>query len=128
MPKKQDNRGGARQGAGRKPRVWSDEFKGDLHDALSKKAKETGVSFCDLLVSLAYDNRHPILARVALLKTIASTMTVKESHQTIDKREVQAVVMLPPVKAAPAMLVEGAGPVIDAETGEVIADAVKGQG
>ena len=118
---KQENRGGARAGAGRKPRVYSDEFKGALHDALEQKAKATGETFHQIIVDLAYDKRIPVLARVSLMKIIASTMTVKESHSITDVRTVSAVVMLPPVQKPPPQLVaEGSGPVIDAETGEVL--------
>lgn len=123
---KQENRGGARAGAGKKPRAFSEEFKEDLKKELDKKAKETGLTFQRILVDLAYDKRQSATARATFCKIIASTFVVKESHKVIENNGVVGVVMLPAVQAAPLRIVEGSGPVIDGATGEIMDDSHHG--
>lgn len=126
LARKQDNRGGRRAGAGRKPSIeYSEDLKKNIAEALERKEKEAGVSFGDIIVATAFDSRQPMTSRLACFQMIQRALTVKESHVAIDKKELHAVVMLPPVQQTPQMFVEGAGPVINGETGEVVGDGCK---
>jgi hypothetical protein len=95
------NSGGAREGAGRKKAIksYSDAFKSGMMKALKAKAKETGKTIQEIIVDVAYsDNKKWGNMRAAALKLVADVLVTKESHQTIDKRDIGPQIGLPPIK------------------------------
>lgn len=98
---KKENRGGKREGAGRKknaPREYSDAFKDGLWTALGKKAAETGKTVFDVMVDMLYAKyKVQDTTKASLFKIIAETMTVKASEKKITTEDKRSVVMLPVV-------------------------------
>lgn len=98
---KKENRGGAREGAGRKKKTqtYSDKFKKGMYSALAMKAKETGKTIQEVIVDMAYTNDKKWgNMRIAAAKLIADVLVTKESHSTIEKHEIGPQIGLPPIK------------------------------
>jgi hypothetical protein len=100
-------RGGARQGSGRKPvtKKYSDALKKDIYNALQKKTKEAQKSFGDLLVELVFDKEEKNgNLRLGAIRAIQEILLIKETQSTSDvnvaKYEGPAI-MLPAVKPVP---------------------------
>lgn len=111
MPKnKQENRGGKREGAGRKknaPREYSDSFKDGLWAALERKADETGKTVFDVMADMLYAKyKVQDTTKASLFKIIAETMTVKASEKKITMDDKRSIVMLPAVGAPSAEAVK----------------------
>jgi hypothetical protein len=84
---KKENRGGAREGAGRpkKEKNYSEEFKESLLAALEEKAKETGKTIYQVMVDLIYDSRTQSSVKQAMIKLIKEVYVVTESKRTIEE-------------------------------------------
>lgn len=99
MEEKKENRGGYREGAGRKPKPakeFSDEFKRGLLEAMSKKESEkNGKSVYDVALDMLYgDIRCQDTTRASVFKIISEVFTVKESEKKVTTEDRQ-VIMLP---------------------------------
>ena len=87
---KKENRGGAREGAGRKPKEateYSEEFKNSILAGLARKAEETGRDYGYVFAETLYDKRTQDTTKTGLFKILAEIFTVKESKQSITKTE-----------------------------------------
>ena len=104
---KKDNRGGAREGAGRPPykeaTEYSEEFKNAILKGLEKKAKKEGKNFGDVFAELLYDKRTQDTTKNGLFKILAEIFTVRESKQKIEKTEKseRPVLILPALSEKP---------------------------
>ena len=99
--KKKDNRGGAREGAGRRKaeRSFSPWVKKMVVKALKEKAKETGEDLGKVIVALAYSTQAN--AKAAALKLIADILVTRESKTTVETKTISPVIMLPQTMEAP---------------------------
>lgn len=98
-----ENRGGAREGAGRKPSntSYDEKFKFRLDKVLRKVAKDLGFSDpLEAFADLALNPVHQGAVRASAWKIITETYTVKQSHQTVEKIEGPQI-MLPALKPKP---------------------------
>jgi hypothetical protein len=101
---KKENRGGARKGSGAKPisKKYSDALKRDVHSALARKAKETGLTFGDVLVNVVYEDspsNAPI--RAGAFKIIQEILLIRETQSTSDvnvSKTEGLVIGLPPIE------------------------------
>lgn len=117
---KKENRGGAREGAGRPkkvPKEYSEKFKRDLRKALRKKAREAKKTEHDILVELLYDERTQESVRLGAYNKIADVFVVKETKTTVDVNEIHKVIILPPIMKRPAQELESQ-PVIEVKPEE----------
>lgn len=83
---KKENRGGAREGTGPKPKKkeYSEKFKKGILKALKAIEKETKVSIYDLFAKMLYSKNIQDAARVGLFKILAEMMVVKQSELDIN--------------------------------------------
>lgn len=96
------------KGAGRKPisKKYSDALKRDVHSALARKAKETGLTFGDVLVNVVYNNNpsdSPI--RAGAFKIIQEILLIRETQSTnevnVSKQFDGPAIGLPPIETTP---------------------------
>jgi len=89
QPKKQENRGGYREGSGQKPIIlrWSDRFKGNLEKAIRKRAKLEGKSVFDVMLDLLYSEKTQDAVRSSIFKTCAEILAEKSTRQTVEKHD-----------------------------------------
>ena len=81
LPRKTDGRGGARPGAGRKPKyIISEKEVEKLVEAAEKKAREKGESIADVLIDLAYqkDDKRTALAAIRIYLDYTITKTTEK--------------------------------------------------
>lgn len=100
MTDKKENRGGARQGAGRPPgpkREFSEEFKEGILKALEKQAEETGKSMYDLFAERFYKKHIQDAVFASMFKIVADVMSEKKRVLEINDNR-SAVVFLPEVR------------------------------
>lgn len=110
--------GGARKGAGRKPKVrhFGEKRKESLEKALLRKAKETGRTLEDVVVDVAYDDGAHLGSRVGAIKLILDVLVPKESHRTVEQTVTHSgPLILPELKTDPATQPEAAEVVMDGE-------------
>lgn len=104
MPDKKENRGGARTGAGRKPKEpkeYSEEFKSTLFSALAKKAKETKKTWGDVFADLLYDRKTQDTTKAGLFKILGEISVIKESKRTVTNEDKRPMILLPGVQEKP---------------------------
>ncbi len=99
---KKENRGGAREGAGRpkKERSFSDAFKRQLEKALKTYKHKTGKNYGEMLVGMFYDETVMDTARLGAAKIIADVLAVKESKRIIESLTAPTI-GLPPIMQKP---------------------------
>ena len=92
------NHGGRRQGSGRKPVQYCADFKWKLWKALEKEAREQGKSVYEIFAKniMKQDVEPRIFAR--LWKILSEVMATRETHQTIETREIGPTIELPPIR------------------------------
>jgi hypothetical protein len=100
MESKIENRGGKRQGSGRKPGNLSLNETDSLVKAFRRKAKETGMKVGDILAGIAYDLEENTRYRLKALEIYMNITTVKHTHQVVEKIEGPQI-MLPQLKPKP---------------------------
>lgn len=100
---KPETRGGARAGAGRKPksRQHSEKTKSNYVKAAAKIAKETGMTVEEHYLRMSIDPDVQPAARAAFAKLYNEAMIVKESEQTIKTTQQGPMIGLPPVMTRP---------------------------
>lgn len=85
MTTKKGKHGGARTGAGKKSRVYSDFLKKQIVDALKAKAKEEGRTLGDVMVEIAYsDEKRLGNLRPPVFKIICDSLLVKSSEAEVN--------------------------------------------
>lgn len=104
-----ENRGGRREGSGRKRASISNQEVAKLIRAAKRKAKETGKSVADILIECIYNERGRI--RLAAVKTFYDQVVTAASEAEVRVRKAnQPAIYLPESKPDPATikLVKGA--------------------
>lgn len=77
---RKDNRGGKREGAGRKPVALSVTQLKEMRESAAKKAKETGKSLFDICLEWVYDEDMKIDRRQAAWKMYCDKMLIAVSE------------------------------------------------
>ena len=91
------------KGAGPKPisKKYSDALKRDVMGALTRKAKDTGLTFGDVLANVVYDtDKSTIALRAGAFKIVQEILLIRETQSTSDINVAKSegpVIMLPPV-------------------------------
>jgi hypothetical protein len=89
IPKRKENRGGARPGAGAKKQTksWSSDIKRDVLRHVKAMAKETGMTFGAVLAHMCWDPNERVQSAVRLgaAKLISEILVIRESHKTVEK-------------------------------------------
>jgi hypothetical protein len=90
--------GGKRNNSGRKPIQYSEAFKLKLWKALEKEAREQGKSVYEIFAKniMKQDVEPRIFAR--LWKILSEVMAARETHQTIENRQMGPTIGLPPIR------------------------------
>ena len=104
MTTKTENRGGARNGAGRpkkEPKEYSDEFKNTLIDALIRKAKKEKKNFGDVFADLLYHPKVQDTTKAGLFKILGEIFTIRESKKTVTNEDKRPVILLPGIQEKP---------------------------
>jgi hypothetical protein len=104
---KKENRGGAREGSGRKKktRIYSDKVKKAYIKAAAKLAKEHGKSIEEVMLSMIYDPKVVDVAKASVLKIYNEALLVKESEQELNVNRSGPGIYLPQTKSDPAKLI-----------------------
>ena len=87
QPKGQENRGGRRPGAGRKPKGpknYDEQAKKAWLKATRKKAREAGKTYQEVALDMLYDQKTQAAVRASIIKEINSVFVVPESRQKVD--------------------------------------------
>ena len=108
--KKKENRGGARDGAGRPPKPpkeYSDYFKRGIVRSLKKKEKETGQSVFDIYADMLYSKHTQVAVKASLIKLYSDVMVEKVSKSVTEINDNRQIVILPATQEKPILAAEG---------------------
>lgn len=103
-PKKKENRGGKREGSGRKrtflaekrsPESYSASKLQELNDRIEAKAKTEGQHIDDVALDIIYDDEHPIAARMKAYDTIKKYSSIQASEGGDADKNLGPAVYLP---------------------------------
>ena len=100
MMQKQENRGGKRAGAGRRPADMSKTEVLNLVKAFRKMAKLHGKTVDDILAEISYNPEENTRYRLKAIEIYKSCTVTKHSHQVVEKIEGPQI-MLPPLQPKP---------------------------
>lgn len=100
MATKKGKHGGAREGSGRKARVYSDFLKKDIVQAMKKKAQEEGRTFGEVLLDLVYsDDKSLVPLRCQAAKIICDALLVKSTDTEVSGHVTHApAIYLPEIR------------------------------
>ena len=109
-PKKKDNRGGKRPGAGRPKREkpdYDDDFREYCGKAIAKVEKKHGETMAEAVFGMIWDSEVQDTVKVSIWNKYCDMNTVKksESNQTITKNG--PVIGLPPRYEDPMTVIDG---------------------
>ena len=112
-PHKIENRGGAREGAGRKPKTVSANQILQLTRTLKKMHKETGLSIYDILGNIIYGKGGLLVSngeRLAAIKLVMDSTIAKTSEKDVNiTQRMEPSIYLPEKMADPSKIVAIAG-------------------
>lgn len=98
------------KGAGPKPisKKYSDALKRDVMSALSRKSKETGKTFGDVLADVVYDtDKSTIALRAGAFKIVQEILLIRETQSTnevnVSKQFEGPAIGLPPIDTQPVV-------------------------
>lgn len=100
-------RGGAREGAGKKPisKKFSDALKKDVFAAMQKKAKQTGKTIGEVLIDLCYNEESSkVNIRMVALKMLQEVLLIRETKTDTDidiRTNIGPTIGLPPLLPRP---------------------------
>ena len=103
-PKKIENRGGARPGAGRKPETLSVRQVKAMLDKAEEKAKEHGKTVDDVLLDFIYDSNVKDSDRIACIKLFKSNTMIKLSEGGEGDQALGPAFFLPEQRPDPAKI------------------------
>ena len=105
-PKKIENRGGKREGAGRKMKTVSEYQLALLSKTLKKFQKETGKSIYDILVGIIHAEDSRLGDRLAAIKLVMDSTIAKTSEKDITvTSKLEPSIYLPEQLPDPAKIV-----------------------
>jgi len=105
-PKKKENRGGARPGAGRKPQSVSQSQVKAMLRAARKRAKEAGRTIDDILLDVMYGLDEQTKDKLAAIKIFKDFTMAKQTESTVEHtRRTVGPVCLPERRPDPAKVV-----------------------
>lgn len=97
--------GGARKGAGRKPYSMDEQMRKGVIKAYKKRAKETGISFGDLLMNLVYGAEKE-KDRIKASELFMNLICPKKSQVEIEDKTIRPTIYLPEKEEKPQGAVE----------------------
>jgi len=110
---KQENRGGKREGSGRKPKVKPDydaEFKSDVLASISRIEKKHKAKFLDVILERVYKPNVIDTAAASIFKQVSEIFTTKEiKSETHTYQHQGPAIGLPPVRQDPALSIVKGG-------------------
>lgn len=105
-PHKIENRGGRREGSGRKRISLSDDQVRKLIKAARKKEKETGISVADQLIAIIYNRRANASIKASAIKIFYDQTVTRVSESDVNvKKNQEPSIYLPEPMPDPAKLV-----------------------